>query len=49
MKGWSGDPSRRVCQKVVVMVRVAVRVEVLALGEDRNEPDGVGREDSGGR
>lgn len=29
--------------------RVAVRVEVLALEEDKNEPDGAGREDSGGR
>jgi hypothetical protein len=31
------------------MARVAVRVEVLALGGDKNEPDGVGREGSGGR
>ena len=49
MKGWSGDPSRRVYQRAAVTVRVAVRVEVLGLEEDRNEPDGVGREqDSGG-
>ena len=49
MKGWSGGPSRRVYQRVAVMARVAVRVEVLALGEDKNEPDGVGQEGSGGR
>ena len=44
------DPSRRVYQRGAVRVKVAVRVEVLALGEDRNETDGAGREeDSGGR
>jgi hypothetical protein len=50
VKEWSVDLSRRVYQRVAVTVRVAVRVEVLALEEDRNETDGVGREqDSGGR
>ena len=50
VKEWSVGPSKRVYQRAAVTVRVAVRVEVLALEEDRNETDGVGREqDSGAR
>lgn len=50
VKGWSGDLSRRGCQKAAVTERVAVRVEVLVLEGDKSEADGEDRErDSGGR